>query len=337
MPPPTKQPPVTTKQRRPKALLRGGGGEPLPAAPFLPILNEGDAYPWLLLKLNRGQSVVVQNGCLAYIDAFLKYDTQNVGGVWQGVQRLFAQASFFMNVVTNETDEQGTVAVSAPGIGSIQEVTLSEDLPEYMFNEQSIVAFTANVEVSATLRFKGIFAGGPIFQHAKLKPGTGTGKVWICTFGNLSTIDLRAGQTLKIDNDYFVACNANTDFGLSTFAPASAGTLSTIKNFLISPYAFVLTFTGPVKIHVQTKSLKRFANQLAPYMPQPSRSDAGGTHSSMFEDSQDDSGSGTGSGWGWGSWGSWGGEQQEGGGDAPARLRPQEKVVVVRAPKNKRG
>ena len=55
----------------------------MPAAPFLPILNEGDAYPWLLLKLNRGQSVVVQNGCLAYIDAFLKYDTQNVGGVWQ--------------------------------------------------------------------------------------------------------------------------------------------------------------------------------------------------------------------------------------------------------------
>lgn len=314
-----------------------GGSEALPAPPFLPILNEKDAYPWLLLKLNKGQSVVVQNGCLAYMDDFLKYDTQNVGGIWQGVQRLFAQASFFMNVVTNETDEQGTVGVSSPGIGSIQEVTLSKDITEYMFNEQSIVAFTSNVEVSATVRFKGIFGGGPIFQHAQLKPGRGDGKVWISTFGNLSTIDLQPGHTVKVDNDYFVACNAKTDFGLSTFAPASAGTLNTIKNFLITPYAFVLTFTGPAKIHVQTKSLKRFANQLTPYMPQPSRSEGAATHSSLFE-SQKGEDVGTGSGWSWG-WGSSGGEQQgseeqTGGGSGVAA---HEKVVILRASKTKRG
>jgi uncharacterized protein (AIM24 family) len=290
--------------------IKGGGASSsaeLPVAPFRPVLNERDAYPWLLLQLNKGQGVVVQNGCLAHMDGFLTYDTQNVGGVWQGVQRLFSQGSFFMNVVKNDTDAQGTVAVSSPCIGSIQEVTLSEGaegVREYIFNEQSVIAFTSNVEVSATLRFQGVFAGGPIFQHAKLTPGSGSGKVWISTFGNLSTIKLAAGQSLKIDNDYFVGCNASTAFGLSTFSPAAAGMLKGITNFLITPYAFVFEFTGPATVHVQTKSLKRFANQLAPFMPAPSSSSSStsmqvGDSSVSYSTGNEASSSGAGGWFGW--------------------------------------
>ncbi len=302
--PPKRSGPSSTK----RAAIKGGApSAELPVAPFRPILNERDAYPWLLLRLNKGQGVVVQNGCLAHMDGFLTYDTQNVGGVWQGVQRLFSQGSFFMNVVKNDTDAQGTVAVSSPCIGSIQEVTLSEGaegVREYIFNEQSVIAFTSNVEVSATLRFQGVFAGGPVFQHAKLTPGTGSGKVWISTFGNLSTIRLAAGQSLKIDNDYFVGCNASTAFGLSTFSPAAAGVLKGIKNFLITPYAFVFEFSGPATVHVQTKSLKRFANQLAPFMPAASSSSSSsslqvGDSSVSYSTGNGASSSGAGGWFGW--------------------------------------
>lgn len=256
---------VSKKPKKParKARVHKGGGSDW-GVPTQVSLNTSETYPKLDVTLGSQQGIFVANGCLAWMDGDLDFQTVNKGGIWAGLQRsLFAGSSFFIGEVSNTTPQPLTLAICSPSIGDILALDINEG-QEYIFNPESIIAFTANVDVSSAFRFKGVFGNGPFYEHATSKKGLG--RVWISTSGNLKKLDVVAGTSVKVDNYYFVACANSTDFAISTFSKTNAGMFSKVKNFMLSSYGFTLTFTGPTQIWVQTKSLKRQADALTPYL-----------------------------------------------------------------------
>ena len=76
------------------------------------IISE-PSYSLAEIKLNDGESIVVEPGAMAWMDTTIKPKTEMKGGFFAGIKRKFAGESFFLNTYSAEGGS-GTIGI-APG------------------------------------------------------------------------------------------------------------------------------------------------------------------------------------------------------------------------------
>jgi uncharacterized protein (AIM24 family) len=85
---------------------------------------------------------------------------------------------------------------------------------------------------------------------------SGRGELFINTFGAIDRHDLKAGETLIVDNFHLVAFTDTCDYEVRKFGG--------LRDTLLGGEGLVTEITGPGEVLIQTKNIHEFVEMLWP-------------------------------------------------------------------------
>lgn len=218
----------------------------------------GDGLPVVTLKLNRGETVISENGGMSWMDPRIKMQTTTNGGIMKGLGRALSGESLFMNSFTAEDDDV-EVAFASSFPGKILEVNLGPG-ESIIAQKRAFLCGESSVEMKMHFRKKlgaGLF-GGEGFIMQKI---TGPGKVFLEIDGDLVKKELAAGEKLIIDNGYLAAMTEGVQLNIET--------VKGFKNMMFGGEGlFVTTLTGPGTVWLQSMPVSNLVGLIAAGMPQ---------------------------------------------------------------------
>ncbi|KAJ5124251.1 Mitochondrial biogenesis protein AIM24 [Penicillium bovifimosum] len=145
----------------------------------------------------------------------------------------------------------GELLLAPSTLGDIMVLRLTGK-EEWKIGRDAFLGHTAAVEhkYQAQSLAKGVFSGEGLFIY-KI---TGTGLLWIQSFGAIIQKDLREGESYFVDNGHLVAWNCKYKME----RVASGGIISGIS----SGEGLACKFTGPGTVYLQTRNLNAFGAQM---------------------------------------------------------------------------
>lgn len=212
----------------------------------------GDMLPAVVCRLDKGESVITENGGMSWMDEGIKMTTTTNGGLMKGIGRAFAGESIFMNMYTAEQDGV-EIGFSSCFPGQILEFDLKEG-ESIVAQKRSFLCSEKTVDISMQFRKKigAGFFGGEGFIMQKL---TGPGKVYLEIDGNVIKKELADGEKLKVDNGYVAAMTQNVKLDIET--------VKGVKNVLFGGEGlFITTLKGPGTVWLQTMPVSKLASLL---------------------------------------------------------------------------
>lgn len=212
----------------------------------------GDMLPTVVCKLNKGESILSENGGMSWMDDAIQMKTTTNGGIMKGIGRAFAGESIFMNMYTAEKDDV-EVAFSSCFPGQILEYNLQPG-ETIIAQKRAFLCSEANIDIAMQFRKKlgAGFFGGEGFIMQKI---TGPGKVFLEIDGNVVKRELAAGEKIKVDNGYVAAMTENVSLDIET--------VKGVKNVLFGGEGlFVTTLKGPGTVWLQTMPVSKLSSLL---------------------------------------------------------------------------
>lgn len=209
----------------------------------------GEELPYVVCKLQKGESIVTENGGMSWMDDAIKMTTTTNGGIRKGLGRALAGESIFMNVYTAEKDDV-EIAFASSFPGQILEFNLNEG-ETIIGQKRSFLCAEQTVDISMHFRKKigAGFFGGEGFIMQKFQ---GPGKVFLEIDGAVYKRELASGEKIKVDNGYVAAMTSNVDLNIET--------VKGVKNIVFGGEGlFVTTLTGPGTVWIQSMPISKLA------------------------------------------------------------------------------
>jgi uncharacterized protein (TIGR00266 family) len=209
------------------------------------------SYSMLVVDLERGERITGEAGSLTYmtpnIDVKTRARERSILGTL-GVS-IFGRQSLFVNdFIAN--GGQGQIGLVAAPLGDIQTLKVSPG-QGYIVQKASYLASTENVDLDVKWEgfTKGLFGQGLFMIRV-----SGTGDLFINTFGAIDIHQLDAGKELIVDNFHLVAFSDSCDYEVRRFGGW--------KETILSGEGFVTRIRGPGTVYIQTKNLREFVDWL---------------------------------------------------------------------------
>jgi uncharacterized protein (TIGR00266 family) len=211
------------------------------------------SFALLTISLDAGESVRAEAGAMVSYSDGVSVETSASGGVLGSLKRsVLGGESFFQNTFTAET--AGEVTLAPP---------LAGDIVEYELDGESILVqsgsyMASDTEVEIDTKFGGgrsFFGGEGLF----LLKATGTGPVYLSSYGAIHEVELDAGEEYTVDTGHIVAFEESASFDVRR--------VGGLKSTLFSGEGLVCTFTGPGKVWLQTRSQDALLAWLIPKLP----------------------------------------------------------------------
>jgi len=209
------------------------------------------SYSMLVVDLERGERITGEAGSLTYmtpnIDVRTRARERSILGTL-GVS-IFGRQSLFVNdFIAN--GGQGQIGLVAAPLGDIQTLKVSPG-QGYIVQKASYLASTENVDLDVKWEgfTKGLFGQGLFMIRV-----SGTGDLFINTFGAIDIHQLDAGEELIVDNFHLVAFSDRCDYEVRRFGGW--------KETILSGEGFVTRIRGPGTVYIQTKNLREFVDWL---------------------------------------------------------------------------
>ena len=212
----------------------------------------GEELPYVVCKLQKGESIVTENGGMSWMDDAIKMTTTTNGGIMKGLGRALAGESIFMNVYTAEKDDV-EIAFASSFPGQILEFNLNEG-ETIIGQKRSFLCAEQTVDISMHFRKKigAGFFGGEGFIMQKFQ---GPGKVFLEIDGAVYKRELASGEKIKVDNGYVAAMTSNVDLNIET--------VKGVKNIVFGGEGlFVTTVTGPGTVWLQSMPIAKLSSLL---------------------------------------------------------------------------
>lgn len=218
----------------------------------------GQTVPAVEMTLRQGEVVYTQSGGMTYQTEGIQMKTNARGGVLKSLGRAFSGESIFMAHYTAEVDG-AKIAFSATIPGSIVPVNMA-DLPNGLIIQKGsflCAENTVSTQVTFTKKFSsGLFGGeGFILQKA-----TGTGLLFLEVDGDMITMTLQPGETIKVDTGNVVAFENSVSYQIETVK--GLGNI-----FLGGEGLFLTKLVGPGKVILQTQNFGDFVGRIVPFLP----------------------------------------------------------------------
>ncbi len=203
------------------------------------------------IMLKKGQSVHVESGKMIYHDSHMLLQTIKAGkGILSSLKRSFAGEKFWMNKFTAEED--GIVGIAPSFPGDIKHLKIEQG-EEWVIFKNAFIACSAGLQMGT--KFKGVkkalVSSGKSWQLVARAEEDNEDLI-ISALGGFMIRDLAEGETLRLDNDHFVAREKSVDWGHRT--------VGGVKSTLFSGEGLVIEARGPGKIIMQTRSNKAFGD-----------------------------------------------------------------------------
>ena len=206
------------------------------------------SYSLLVVTLSPGESIIAEAGAMTYMQPTIAPKTQKREKSILGSlsKALVGGQSFFVNEFT-ANEGAGEVALSAAPLGDIETLTVSEG-KGFIIQKASFIASQQNV--SLDMKWEG-FSKGLFGQGLFMLKATGSGLLFINTFGAIDKHVLAPGEKLIVDNFHLVAFSDTCQYVVRKFGG--------LKETLLSGEGLVTEITGPGEVYIQTKNIREMA------------------------------------------------------------------------------
>ena len=213
-------------------------------------IREGQA-PAVIISLAPGEKAWSDAGALTFISGDVTMDVEMPGGLAGGLKRkVLAGESLFLTTYTARG--AGVVGITGPFPGSVRQVELDGEL---ICERHAYLGHVGDVEISAvTARSIGAgMTGGHEGFFLQVLKGKGT--VWIHGGGDFIDFDLADGQLLQVDRGCMVAVEPSVRYEVKLLGGVA-------KSLFSGEGLFIIHFTGPSKVTLQTLPFSRTARRV---------------------------------------------------------------------------
>jgi uncharacterized protein (TIGR00266 family) len=233
---------------------------------------EGTEMQFVEVILDPGESAIAEAGTLMYMQQGIEMETifgdgsqQQQSGIMGALlgagKRLLTGESLFMTVFTNRGPGRQSVAFAAPYAGKIIPLDLSKMGGQIVCQKDSFLCAARGVSIQIAFQKKigvGLFGGeGFIMQRLE-----GDGLAFVHAGGTIHSVELRPGETLRVDTGCLVALQPSVNYDIQF--------VGKIKTALFGGEGlFFATLTGPGKVWLQSLPLSRLADRI--YKAAPGR------------------------------------------------------------------
>jgi uncharacterized protein (TIGR00266 family) len=225
---------------------------------------EGSEMQFVEVELDPGESAVAEAGSMMYMTPGIQMETifgdgaQSRSGVMGALlgagKRLITGESLFMTVFTNQAAGKQHVAFAAPYPGKILAMDLTQLGGELVCQKDSFLCAARGVSIGIAFQKRigvGLFGGeGFIMQRLQ-----GDGLCFVHGGGTIHPLELRAGETLRVDTGCIVALQPTVDYDIQL--------VGGIKTALFGGEGlFFATLTGPGRVWLQSLPFSRMADRI---------------------------------------------------------------------------
>ena len=216
----------------------------------------GDTLPAAICTLGIKETLITENGAMAWMTPNMKMETTSNGGLGKAIGRAFSGERMFQNRYTAEGGPgQIAFASSLPGCIRAFTVTPGNDI---IVQKRGFLASEVGVTLSVFFQKKlgaGLFGGeGFIMQRL-----SGNGIAFVEFDGYVVEYTLQPGQQMVVDTGYLAAMDATCQMDIQQ--------VPGIKNALFGGEGlFNTVITGPGKVYLQTMPLNQLASSIQPYI-----------------------------------------------------------------------
>jgi uncharacterized protein (TIGR00266 family) len=218
---------------------------------------EGSDLQYVELTLAPGESAVGEPGAMMFTDEGVSIETHMGDGddaglgsrLAAGFKRSMTGENFFTSVFTNTASRPLRVSFAAPSPGKIIAVELSSVGGALICQKGAFLGGTKGVKLGLAFKKRlraGMFGGeGFIMQRL-----TGSGTVFIHASGTLASLELRAGEQLKVDTGCLAALTTSVNYDVKY-----VGNLKT--SILGGEGLFLASVKGPGTVWLQSLPIQR--------------------------------------------------------------------------------
>jgi len=233
----------------------------------------GEDVQFVEVELDPGESVVAEAGGMMYMTQGIQMETifgdgsssaQKQGGFMGALlgagKRLLTGESLFMTVFTAQGRAKERVAFAAPYPGRIIPMDLSKLGGEMICQKDSFLCAARGVSIGIAFqkRFGAGLFGGEGFIMQRLQ---GDGLAFAHAGGMITTMDLAAGETLRVDTGCLVALQPSVTYDVQL--------VGGVKTALFGGEGlFFATLQGPGRVWLQSLPLSRLAGRIYAAAPQ---------------------------------------------------------------------
>ena len=205
----------------------------------------------LVATLEQGETITAESGAMTYMDPAIEVHTRKREKSLLGTLglSLIGGQSFWVNDYTATSGPAEVAFVAAP-VGDIKQLDIAPG-SGYVIQKSAYVASTSGIDLD--VKWEG-FTKGLFGQGLFMLKATGSGQMFINTFGAIDTHTLGPGQTLIVDNFHLVGFSESCSYKVTR--------LGGLKETLLSGEGLVTQITGPGDVHIQTKNMQEFTEWL---------------------------------------------------------------------------
>ena len=224
----------------------------------------GGEMQFVEVELDPGESAVAEAGSMMYMTPGIEMETvfgdggaqrSGVMGALLGAgKRLITGESLFMTVFTNGGAGKQQVSFAAPYPGKILAMDLKQLGGHLICQKDSFLCAARGVSIGIAFQRKigvGLF-GGEGFIMQKLE---GDGLCFVHAGGTVHPVDLKAGDTLRVDTGCLVALQPTVGYDIQF--------VGKVKTALFGGEGlFFATLTGPGRVWLQSLPFSRMADRI---------------------------------------------------------------------------
>jgi uncharacterized protein (TIGR00266 family) len=209
------------------------------------------SYALLVAKIDQGETLTAESGAMTYMTPNIEVHTRKREKSLLGSLglRIIGGQSFWVNDYTAQSGEGEAGFVAAP-VGDIKQLDLAPG-NGYVIQKSAYIASTQGIDLD--VKWEG-FTKGLFGQGLFMIKATGSGQMFINTFGAIDVHTLQAGQKLIVDNFHLVGFSQSCNYKVRRFGG--------LKETLFSGEGLVTEITGPGEVYIQTKNLQEFTEWL---------------------------------------------------------------------------
>ena len=229
----------------------------------------GDDLQAVIVTLDPDEAVIAEAGAMMYMqDGIRMATTLDTGsGAATGLfgkllgagKRMLAGESFFITYFANEARQRRDVAFAAPYPGKIQPIDLRDWGGTIIAQKDAFLCGARGLDVTIAFnrRIGAGFFGGEGFIMQRI---SGDGLAFLHASGTLHTMQLAAGEVLRVDTGCIVAHAPSVEFDVQ-MVPG-------IKTALFGGEGlFLAHLTGPGRVILQTMPFSRLADRIIAASP----------------------------------------------------------------------
>ncbi|MFH1685082.1 MAG: TIGR00266 family protein [Candidatus Micrarchaeota archaeon] len=218
---------------------------------------EGTVMQVLTVQLNEGEEVYSESGAMSWMTGNVDMHSSIHGGIGGGLGRMFSGESLFTVRFSVIGKDPGSVTFSPSFPGKILPIKITPEKP-IICQKDSFLAAQTEVAVKTVFKKKltvGFF-GGEGFSLQKL---TGSGMAFVEIDGEVSEIDLKEGEILKVDTGSLAMFEPTVDYDVTM--------VKGVRNIMFGGEGmFLAVMKGPGKVWLQTMPATNLAQRLLSFM-----------------------------------------------------------------------